>query len=119
MAFNKAFLALLLLGLVAATHGRVNLLGLFDNSPSLFCPPVGPTTCASCDCNVESGNLLCIRRDTRRGECPSTCSGNCYCDLSLCPRCFCAYEVQACPKSCPPSPSTAIKFENLLIYKND
>uniref|UniRef100_A0A803P9P3 Uncharacterized protein n=1 Tax=Cannabis sativa TaxID=3483 RepID=A0A803P9P3_CANSA len=41
MAFNKGFLVLLLLPLVAATaHARVDLMGLFVNDHSdPFCPP--------------------------------------------------------------------------------
>ncbi|KAF4367582.1 hypothetical protein F8388_011221 [Cannabis sativa] len=116
MAFPKTLLAFLLLALVAATtHARVDFLGLFDNSP---CPPPGPTKCLSCECDEEAGK--CYRSDTRQGKCPSNCSGGCACDRSLCPRCWCSYEVKGCPKLCPTTTTTAqAKFENLLSLKTD
>ncbi|XP_062116401.1 uncharacterized protein LOC133830442 [Humulus lupulus] len=121
MSSNKAFLALLLLALVAATaHARVDFVGLFNNGPSPYCPPPGPTVCGSCECTGEAGNLVCIRSDSRKGKCPLNCSGGCACDRSLCPRCWCSYEVQACPKICPSTSTTAeAKFEDLLAFKTD
>ncbi|KAF4367585.1 hypothetical protein F8388_011224 [Cannabis sativa] len=121
MAFNKGFLVLLLLPLVAATaHARVDLMGLFVNDHSdPFCPPPGPTICVSCECKVEAGELVCVRSDSRKGKCPSNCSESCACDRSRCPRCWCNYKVVGCPKICPPPSITTaqVAFENLLTFK--
>ncbi|KAF4367581.1 hypothetical protein CsatB_017800 [Cannabis sativa] len=124
MAFNKAFLVLLMLSLVAVTtHARVDFVGLFVNGHSQYCPPPGPTKCVSCECNEEAGNLVCVRSDSRKGKCPSNCSEGCACDRSLCPRCWCSYEVHACPKICPPPSTTSstaeAAFENILSFKTD
>ncbi|XP_062119795.1 uncharacterized protein LOC133834256 isoform X3 [Humulus lupulus] len=115
MAFMKVFLALLLLAVVASTtHARVDLLGMISDNNAPFCP-IGPTKCASCTCEVESGNLKCVRRDTRRGACPSTCGNPCLCDRSACPLCQCSYEVVGCPRICPTTPSTTVFEEIQLI----
>ncbi|XP_062114963.1 uncharacterized protein LOC133828972 [Humulus lupulus] len=118
MAFNKVYLALLLLALVATTaHARVNLLRLFDNTHFPFCP-AGSTTC-SCDCIVVHGRMECTRTDMRQGDCPPSCSEDCDCDFSMCPNCWCSYKVEACPKICSSSTPAATMLDSLLVSKTN
>ena len=76
---------------------------------------LGPTICASCKCDVENGEVKCVRTDTRRGACPSTCGQPCPCNLLPCPQCFCSYKVSRCPRICPTSVSTGTTFENDVL----